>query len=151
MLRIVLAAVHLLALGIGLGAVLMRARSLKEHARATSVRRALRADMDWGIAAGLWIVTGLWRYLGGIEKDTPYYNGNNAFLGKMGVLLLILVLEVWPMITLIKWRAALARGAKPEDVAVPATASRIATISYIEALLVVIMVVLAVTMARGLG
>lgn len=151
MLRIILAAVHLLALGVGLGAVLMRGASLREPATAASVRRALRADMDWGIAAGMWIVTGLWRYLAGIEKDTAYYNHNHAFMTKIGVLVLILGLEVWPMITLIKWRAALGKGIKPEEVAVPATARRIATISHLQALLVVIMVFLAATMARGFG
>jgi hypothetical protein len=45
----------------------------------------------------------------------------------------------------------LAKGGAPEAVAVPATARRIATISNVQALLVVIMVFLAVTMARGLG
>jgi putative membrane protein len=150
-LRIILAAVHLVALAVGFGAVRRRAAALKEPPTGASVRRTLRADADWGIAAGLWIVTGLWRYLGGIEKGTSYYNGNHAFLGKMGLLALILALEVWPMITLIRWRAALAKGGAPEAVAVPATARRIATISNVQALLVVIMVFLAVTMARGLG
>lgn len=150
-LRLILAAVHLLALGVGLGAILLRAASLKEPPSSASVRRALRADTNWGVAAGLWIVTGLWRYLGGIEKDTSYYNGNHVFLGKMGLLVLILALEVWPMVMLIRWRAALARGASPETVAVPATARKIATISTMQAVLVVIMVFLAVAMARGFG
>ena len=150
-LRIALATVHLLALGIGLGAVLFRAAALREPASVVSLRRAFRADMHWGIAAGLWIATGLWRYLGSIEKTTAYYNGNHAFLGKMSVLALILALEIWPMITLIRWRAALARGASAETVAVPAAARRIATISTIQALLVVIMVALATAMARGFG
>lgn len=151
MLRIALAALHLLALGIGLGAVLRRAAALKEPATAAALRRAMRADMDWGLAAGLWIATGLWRWLGGFEKGTSYYLHNHAFLGKMGVLVLILALEIWPMLTLIKWRAALAKGALPEGVATAATARRVATISSTQALLVVIMVFLAVTMARGMG
>ena len=151
MLRIILAAVHLLALGVGFGAILSRAASLREPVSAASVRRALQVDIGWGVAAGLWIVTGLWRYLGGIEKGTSYYNGNHAFLGKMGLLVVILALEVWPMVTLIRWRGALARGANPEAVAIPATARKIATISTIQALLIVIMVFLAVAMARGFG
>lgn len=151
MLRIILAAVHLLALAGGLGAVALRAHALREPASAGSLRRAMRADLNWGIAAGLWLATGLWRYLGGIEKDTTYYNGNHAFLTKMGLFLLIVALEIWPIITLIKWRAALAKGTAPETVAVAAVAHKIARISNIQALLVVIMVFLAVTMARGFG
>ena len=151
MLRIALAAVHLLALGIGLGAVLFRAAALKEPASAASLRRAFRADTNWAIAAGLWIGTGLWRYLGGIEKGTAYYNANHFFYGKMGLLVLILTLEVWPMVTLIRWRVALGRGAGAETVALPATARRIATISHVQALLVVLMVFFAVAMARGFG
>jgi len=150
-LRIALAAVHLLALGVGLGAILSRAASLKQAASAASVRQAFRADTAWAVAAGLWIVTGLWRYLGGIEKGTAYYNANHFFYGKIGLLVLILALEVWPMVTLIKWRVALGRGASAEMVAVPATARRIAAISTIQALLVVLMVFFAVAIARGFG
>ena len=130
--------------------MLFRAASLKEPATAQSLRRALRADTDWGIAAALWIVTGLWRYLGSVEKTTAYYNGNHAFLAKMALLALILLLEIWPMVTLIRWRVALGRGGSVETVAVPATARRIALISNVQALLVVLMVVLATMMARGI-
>jgi putative membrane protein len=151
MLRIVLAALHLLALAIGLAAVLARGTALREPASAATLRRAIRADTEWGIAAALWIGTGLWRYLGAVEKATAYYNSNTWFLTKLGLLAVILALELWPMLTLIRWRRALARGGAPEAVAVPAAARRIATISHVQALLVVLMVVAAVAMARGLG
>ena len=151
MLRIALAALHLLALGVGFGAVLRRATAARETATPGSVRRVLRADMDWGLAAGLWIATGLWRWIGGFEKETSYYLDNHAFLTKMGVLALILVLEIWPMVTLMRWRTAIGKGAAPESVADPGTTRRIATISKLQAVLVVLMVVLAVMMARGFG
>lgn len=151
MLRIALAALHLLALGIGLGAVLARASFLKEKPTPLAVRRVLRADLDWGLAAALWIATGLWRWLAGIEKDSGYYIHNSVFLAKMGVFALIFALEIGPIVTFTKWRTAIAKGAAPEVVADPATARRLATISGVQALLVVVMVVLAVTMARGFG
>jgi putative membrane protein len=150
-LRILLAALHLLALGIGLGAVLWRAASLKQPLSVASVRGALQADTQWGLAALLWIVTGLWRYLGGIEKATSYYNHNHFFFAKMGLLVLILGLELSPMLTLIRWRAALGRGTSPEVVAYPPAAQRIRIISLIEAGLVIVMIVFAVSMARGSG
>ena len=151
MLRITLAVLHLLALGIGLWAVLARAAALREGARADALRRAFLADTHWGVAAILWIGTGLWRWLGATEKSTAYYNGNHIFYAKMGLLALIMALELWPMVTLIRWRIAIGRGGSAEAVARPEAARRIAAISFVQAGLVVLMVVAAVLMARGYG
>lgn len=151
LLRIALAAFHLIALGLGLGAVIQRGVALREPATAASLRRAFRADAMWGIAALLWVSTGLWRLLAGTEKPPGYYLGNHVFWGKMGLFLLILALEIMPAVALVRWRRALARGDAPEAIAAPAAARRIATISHVQALLVVLMVFAAVSMARGLG
>jgi uncharacterized membrane protein len=59
--RRLVAAFHLLALGIGLGAVWARGRALRGPLDATGLRRAFYADTWWGIAAGLWIATGVAR------------------------------------------------------------------------------------------
>lgn len=61
------------------------------------------------------------------EKATSYYLHNHVFFAKMDFFVLILALEIWPMITLMRWR----------------------TISSIEAALVIAMVIAAVMMARG--
>ncbi len=151
MLRLTLAALHLLALGIGLGGLWARARALGEQPLdVAAVRRAFTADSWWGIAALLWIVTGLWRLLGGVERQTTYYTHNVVFLTKMDLFALIFALELWPMITLIRWRIAARRagGAWKPDVTV---ARRIRVISYIQVVLIVAMVVAAVSMARGYG
>jgi putative membrane protein len=143
MLRIVLASLHLLALGIGLGAVWSRARLLGGRFDSGAVRRALVVDSWWGAAAGLWLATGLWRLLAGTEKATAYYVSNHVFLAKMGMFVMVFVLELGPMFTLIRWR----RGMQPDA----AVAKRISTISYIECVLVIAIVVAAVAMARGYG
>jgi putative membrane protein len=154
-LRLVLAALHLLALGIGLWAVLMRAKSLRETVaelpRPDALRRAFSADAHWGGAAALWIVTGLWRLFAETEKSAGYYMTNHVFFAKMGFLVVILILEIWPMIALIGWRRALAAGRSPETFVVPATARRLAIVSYVQALLIVCMVFAAVAMTRGVG
>ena len=146
--RLGLAWLHLLALGVGLGAVWGRARALHDSLREPSdpraIRRALVADTWWGVAAGFWIVTGLWRLFAGIEKPTGFYLSNHAFYAKMGMLLAILALEVWPMMTLIKWRMGKAEP-HARDV------GRIEVVSYVECALVIAMVFAAVAMARGLG
>jgi putative membrane protein len=151
MLRLALAGLHLIALGLGLGAVIARGTALREAPTASALRRAFRADAMWGIAAALWITTGLWRWLGATEKATGYYLANHYFLGKMGFLTLILILELVPMVTLIRWRRALASGQPAEAVHQGAPAKRIAIISHVQALLVVLMVFFAAAMARGYG
>jgi len=76
MLRVALAGLHLLALGLGLGAVLFRGTALREPPTAASLTRAFRADTLWGVAAALWIGSGLWRALAGTEKSLQYYLHN---------------------------------------------------------------------------
>ena len=151
MLRLTLAALHLIALGLGLGAVLARGTAMREVLAPGSLRRAFKADALWGIAFGLWLITGLWRLFGEMEKGVGYYMTNHAFFAKMGFLVVILALELWPMIALIRWRSALRRGDSPETVVSIETARRIAIISHVEATLVVLMVFAAVAMARGYG
>lgn len=149
MLQIALAGLHLIALGLGLGAVINRGTSLREVPDPRTLHRVFRADNIWGIAAVLWIGTGVTRYLLGIDKSTEYYNANYFFLVKMALFLVIVILEIWPMVTLIRWRLAVRRGGSPGVVAVPGTARIMATISHIQALLIVLMVFAAVAMARG--
>ena len=148
MVRWLLAAVHLLALGIGLGSVWARARLLGAPTLdGPKLRRALSADAWWGVAAILWVGSGLWRLLAGTEKTTDYYLGSHAFWTKMALFAAILVLESTPIVTLGAWRRHLARGETPDLRAAPGMART----SYIQAALVMLMVLAATAMARGLG
>lgn len=151
MLRVTLAALHLFALSFGPASVYVRGRSLSERPLTiAAVGRAFVADSWWGAAAGVWIATGLWRLLAGTEKTTGYYLGNRIFMAKMSILIVILVLEIRPMITLVRWRKALKKSAEtwsPDERA----AAWITRTSYIQVALVLAMVVAAVLMARGYG
>jgi putative membrane protein len=146
-LRWLLASFHLLALGIGLGAVVVRGLALRSRLERPALRWVFGADAAWGIAALLWLGTGLWRLLGGIEKGTEYYFQNHAFLTKMGLFAIIVALELWPMRTLTAWRRRSARGQAPDTTAAPL----LARISFWQAGLIVVMVLLAAAMARGYG
>lgn len=151
MLRITLAVLHLLALGMGLGAVFVRARSANRLKQSAASLRALFAsDGMWGAAAILWISTGLWRAFAGTEKAPSYYWSNHVFMAKMGFLVLVLLLEVWPMLTLIRWRAASRHGAV-DSTELALKGRMIARISDVQLLLVICMVVAAVMLARGYG
>ena len=147
MISAVVSSLHVLALAIGLPAVFLRGRALKGPLDADGVRRLLAADSAWGVAAVLWIVTGLLRAFAGLEKGTEFYVRSPLFWTKMTFFLLILALEVRPMMTFIRWRMQLGRGL-PVDTA----ASRgLYTVNHIELALVVVMVFVASMMARGIG
>jgi putative membrane protein len=114
---------------------------------ADGFKRVFGADGWWGIAAIVWIITGILRLVGRLEKGANYYFQNDLFLAKMGLLALILLLELAPMVTLIRWRLRRARGAAINT----HWARRLAAVSYLQAALIVLMVVAATGMARGFG
>ncbi|HKA60269.1 MAG TPA: DUF2214 family protein [Gemmatimonadales bacterium] len=144
-LRWLLASLHLLTLPLGLGAVWARSRALTSARTNQDLQRVFVADNLWALAAAMWIGTGLWRVFSGLEKGSSYYMHNRVFYTKMGLLVLILLLEIWPIVTLIRWRTAVRR-----DVTVDlAAAGPLARISRIQAALVVLMVFAATAMARG--
>jgi putative membrane protein len=145
--RWLFAALHLLGLGLGLGSVWARGRAFRGELDAAGLRRVFYADTWWGVAALVWIGTGLVRAFGGLEKGSAYYLHNHLFWGKMTLLLMILILELAPMVTLIRWRTQVARGELPDTRA----AGRFSRISFLQAALVVLMVLAASGMARGYG
>jgi putative membrane protein len=147
LIRWLFAALHLLGLGVGLGAVWARARALRGPLDPAGLRRVFYADNWWGVAAAIWIGTGLVRVIGGLEKGMDYYFQNHVFWGKMTLLLAILILEVGPMVTLVRWRVLGRRGETPDT----RLAGRFASISYLQAALVLLMVLAATAMARGIG
>lgn len=144
-----LGAFHLLALPLGLGGIWMRARALSRVAdgRKDALASAFAADNFWGISALLWIGTGITRAFFGFEKGWGYYSGNTLFWIKMGLLALAVLLELAPMVLLIRWRITTSRGGNPDT----SRAAFFAKTSYIQAAIVVAMVFLAAGMARGLG
>ena len=139
-----IATLHLLALPLGLGAIWMRARLLARALRREDLAPIFIADTLWGAAAALWIATGLWRAFGGLDKGTAYYLHDHAFYVKMALLAVILLLEIWPMVTLIRWRIRKRRGSAVDVRAAPF----LARISYVQAVLVVLMVFAATAVAR---
>ncbi|MDH3457307.1 MAG: DUF2214 family protein [Gemmatimonadota bacterium] len=143
----VIAALHLLALGVGLGAIFARARALNHVRHQPRLRTIFFANNLWGVAALLWLGTGLWRAFGGLEKAAAYYFAEPLFHAKLGLVALLIVLEIWPMVTLIRWRLAVRRG----DSVSLARAQGMARVSYLQTLIVIAIVFLAVGISRGAG
>ena len=76
---------------------------------------------------------------------------NPLFHAKLTCIVVILALEISPMITLLRARAALTKGTAPEAVLPPGAGRRVWLFSHIQATLMVVIVFLAVAIARGYG
>ena len=147
MLAAIVSALHLLALAIGLPAVYLRGRALRGPLDADGFRRLFAADTVWGIAALLWVVTGLLRAFGGLEKGTAYYVSSRLFWAKMALFGLIVLLEIAPMLAFIRWRIQLKRGQAPDT----SRAHALYLVNHVQMALVILMVFVAAFMARGFG
>jgi putative membrane protein len=145
--RWLFAAAHLLALGIGLGAVYARARALRGPLDKAGLNQVFLADTWWGVAGFLWIATGLVRLFAGLEKGTSYYVQNHFFWMKMALLVVILALEIPAVRTFVQWRTTIRKGGQPDT----RLAGRFATTSTIQLWVTLAMVLLATGMARGMG
>lgn len=135
------AATHYLALGIGLSGIYNRGK----HLKAGHLQPALSADNAWGIATLLWIVSGLLRAFGGLEKGSAYYLHNHFFWLKMTLFGLIFLLELWPMVRLIQVRL------RKEKTLPGVMMQRFALISFVQVGFIIAMILCASLMARGYG
>jgi putative membrane protein len=109
----VVSSLHLLALALGLPAVVLRGRALRAFA--------------------------------GLEKGTAFYLGSGLFWTKMLLFVSVVVLEIHPMVTLIRWRAAVRKKQRPDTSA----ARKLYVLNHVEMVLVVVIVFVASFMARG--
>lgn len=143
----IVSALHVLALAIGLPSVYLRGRALKGPLDADGMRRLFAADSVWGVAALLWLATGLLRSFGGLEKGTRFYLTSNLFWVKMTLFAIIVLLEIWPMVTFVRWRVMRGRGLWPDT----SRARTLFLVNHVEMALVVVIVFVASFMARGIG
>ena len=147
-----MATAHYLALGIGLGGVFVRGQGFRQALRgeAAGLDRAFQGDNAWGIAALLWIISGLARAFGGLEMGTDWYLHNPMFHLKLTLFGLLFLAELWPMVTLIRWRVRQARGEAIDLQAEAPTLRRFARINDAEVVGIMLMVAAATAMARNL-
>lgn len=146
LLRYVLALLHLLALVIGPAAVYARWRALRRLQGPKGLPAVFHADNWYGVAAILWVGTGLWRAFGGLEKGSEHYLESSWFLGKLGLFAAVGLLEVLPMVLLVRWRLARKHGRAPDLRHAPL----LATLTLLELPLLLLIVAAAAALARGL-
>ena len=143
MIPAVVSALHVLGIAVSFGSLFARQRALGQRDLAAT----LYADNFWGLSALLVIGTGLARAFGGLEKGTTFYLENPVFHLKLGLLGLVLLLELWPMASLVALRARQARG---EDI-VPPRWDLFRGLSLAQFSLLFGMLFSASFMARGIG
>jgi putative membrane protein len=139
-----LSAVHVLALGLGLCAVVIRGQALRGPLDGAGWRKVLAADSAWGVAAGIWILSGVARVFWG-DKQPDYYWHNGFFWVKLALFAVVFGLEMAPMMAFMRVRRALASRAPLPNVPV----GRIRRVNSLEIVLVVVIPFVAAFMARG--
>lgn len=108
---------------------------------AQNVRRLQRADMALGISAVVVLVVGLLRVLY-FEKGAAYYFHNTAFLVKLVLFVLVALASIYPTVVFLSWRRA-----PPDAARLPA----LRRIVHLEMVAVVVILLCAALMARGIG
>ena len=141
----ILAALHYLALAIGLPAVFLRGRALKKLPDQDAFNRLFIADSVWGFAAVLWLLTGAGRAFGPLEKGTEFYMQSRLFWVKMALFVTVFVLEIAPMVTFIRWRKSIKNHQTVDLDPVPG----LKFLKHAEMGVIVIIVFVASFMARG--
>ena len=121
---------------------------IREQPTAGTARRLLTADMVFGISAGILLVVGLTRVYY-FEKGATYYFHTWTFSAKLTLFILIGLLSIVPTRELLSWRAAVRQGQAPTVSA--ARLRRLRTIIHLELMGVVLILLMAVLMAKGIG
>jgi putative membrane protein len=121
---------------------------LKQAPTPESARTLLRYDGIYGAAAGLVLIVGALR-VAYLEKGAAYYMHSAPFLAKMTLFLAVGLMSIYPTLTFIKLNKAFKEGIRPEWNDTLARKLRI--VIHIELSLLVLMILCAAMMAKGIG
>jgi putative membrane protein len=138
---------HLAAFGL-VSALTVEVVLLGGEVTLSAARRLQRADAALGISAGVLLLVGLARVLY-FEKGASYYFHNAAFLAKFAVFVVIAAMSIYPSIVFLSWRKATRAGQAPAPAA--AQVRMLRRLVHAELAAVVLIVLFAALMARGIG
>jgi putative membrane protein len=111
-------------------------------------RKIQRADMAYGLSAGVLLVAGLLRVLY-FEKGASYYFHNAFFIAKVVLFLLVALLSLYPTVLFVSWTKQLKAGLLPQ---LPdAQVRRVRAVLVLELSGVIGILLCASLMARGIG
>jgi putative membrane protein len=145
---ILFAFLHHLAAFALLSALVVEYVLVKEELSAWSAAKILRADLVFGISAGILLAAGLVRVFY-TEKGADYYFHNAAFLAKLSLFVLVGLLSIYPTLKFLRWRPELRAGRVPALDA--ETRLRLRVVVHAEMTGVALIILCGVLMARGMG
>ncbi|HEY5960413.1 MAG TPA: DUF2214 family protein [Polyangiaceae bacterium] len=147
MLRLSIAALHLVSMVLGVTFLVQRANSLRVAQSAQDLSKVLFWDNLYGLVAIAWLGSGMMRAFSGLEKGSDYYLHNHVFWSKLLFVAVLLASEAPVMVALIRLRVNRARH---RDVDV-ASFRKLVRLHWYELIAVVFAVIAATLMARGVG
>lgn len=121
---------------------------LKQPLTLASAKKIQRYDAIFGVSAGLVLIIGILRVVY-FEKGVDYYLHSAPFIAKMILFLIIGLISIYPTLTFLKWNTPLKQGVLPEIST--AQASKLRLMMHIEATLLILMILCAAMMAKGIG
>ena len=121
---------------------------VKDQLTPSSARTLLLADLVFGLSAVFIIAVGVLRVLY-FDKGPDYYVHSVPFIVKMSLLAFVGLLSIYPTREFLSWRKSLREGVLP--VVPESRMQKIQTILRLELGCVVLIILCAVLMARGVG
>src|SRR5262245_29606986 len=113
-----------------------------------SARKIQIADAVFGMSAGLLIVAGFLRVFY-FEKGATYYFHTWTFIAKLSLFVIIGLVSIIPTIEFLSWRKAVKQGQVPSVDA--QRMQRLRSIIHLELAGVVLILLMAALMAKGVG
>jgi putative membrane protein len=140
--------VHHLAAFSLVAALVVEAVLVRDGLTLRTARVVQRADMVLGAAAVVLLVVGLARVFH-YEKGWTYYTGSLPFIAKFSLFVVLALLSIYPTLVFLSWRKPLKLG---EVLIAPGDMLRtVRRVIYLELAGVVVIILCAVLMARGIG
>jgi len=121
---------------------------LRSELTAPTARTLLRMDAAYGIAAVVLLAAGFSRVLF-TEKGAAYYFHSGTFIAKLTLFVIVGLLSIYPTLEFLRWRPALREQHAPQLDA--ATRRRLRMVVHLELTLLLVILLLAPMMARGIG
>lgn len=121
---------------------------LKQPLTLTSARKIQTYDAIYGVSAILILIIGGLRVMY-FEKGADYYLHSAPFIAKMILFIIVGLISIHPTVTFIKWGKSLKQGIVPT--LSDAQNRKLRMIIHVELTLLVLMILCAAMMAKGIG
>jgi putative membrane protein len=145
---IALAFIHHAAAFLVFAALMVELVLLRNELTVASARSVLRMDAVYGVAAIVLVVAGLLRVFY-TEKGAAYYFASGTFIAKLALFIIVGLVSIYPTMKFLGWRPALRAQRVPAFE--PSTRRTVRMLVHIELTLLVVILLLAPMMARGIG